>query len=190
MIRKLFTLAICCLTALSCSNKSNIRQQASKTAWELHQYIDGYGDSTNSSYVSVNGTGSFSNSATNNSKLEATLYVDKENINIRMFEYGVSKITCFDDDHRHATIYVKGKDNKEVHLGDWAAKFYDGDLELTNDARKKLMPILLAGGKVKFQIFFQGAQYNFTIPNTDGLKEMLDKTNIDHTEDLDSAAIM
>lgn len=190
MIRKLFTLAICCLTALSCNKKSNTSQQATKTAWELHQYIDGYGDSTNSSYVSVNGTGSFSNSVTNNSKLDATLYVDKENINIRMFEYGVSKITCFDDDHRHATIYVKGKSNKEVHLGDRAAKFYDGDLELTNDARKKLMPILLAGGKVKFQIFFQGAQYNFTIPNTDGLKEMLDKTNIDHSNDLDSAAIM
>lgn len=64
--------------------------------WTLKYYKDEFGEYSNDKYLVLTGSGVFSNSATTNSEMSAILFVDKENISLRLIEYRSSVVK--DDD--------------------------------------------------------------------------------------------
>lgn len=57
--------------------------------WNINSYIDQFGDSTDSKYISTGKQyGTFSNSATTNSNLEWKILVDDSSVSIFLYEYG------------------------------------------------------------------------------------------------------
>lgn len=77
--------------------------------WEKAYYVDSFGDYTNTSYLRLkNGLyGTFSNSATTNSRLKVQFLIDSPNeIAIKLFEYGTSEVKGYYSDPSYY-IYVK-----------------------------------------------------------------------------------
>ncbi len=57
--------------------------------WEVKYFVDDFGDPTNEGYISSNIIdGTFSNSATTNSKLKLYFIISNEDIGMKLFEYG------------------------------------------------------------------------------------------------------
>ena len=55
--------------------------------WELKYYKNEFGEYTNEKYLTIEGVGTFSNSAATNSELTALLFVEKNSIALRLIEY-------------------------------------------------------------------------------------------------------
>lgn len=60
--------------------------------WELHYYTDSFRQPTSEAFVMVLCDGVFSNSATSNSTLSASVVLDKETMSFVLFEYGNHKV--------------------------------------------------------------------------------------------------
>ena len=185
-----FLAALLALSLASCRQTSEKASSSQNTTWELTNYVDDFGEPTEDTYVQTNCEGYLQNDVTDNGSLEATLLIDKHNVRILVLEYGKFKVTSYRDFYeRKVSIRVRSGNKKDVNLGDTdAATFSDGYFVLSSSAKKKLMPILYAGGKVSFRIGFEGTAYYFTIPDTSGLKEVLQKTKMQEVEVKDSVA--
>ena len=102
-----------------------------KEIWQQNYYVDEFNNPTNQAYIK-NKTyfiGSFSNSATNNSKLYAYLLIDKDDVAIKMWEYGSYlvkgtsttsyNITILDDnDGKHYTSGTIYKNGDRIYFSD------------------------------------------------------------------------
>jgi len=75
------------------STTSNIDNTSdSESDWILKHYVDEFGDDTNEKYVSYVGLGTFSNTATTDSDLIVYVMVDREDVSIKLLEYGNSLV--------------------------------------------------------------------------------------------------
>lgn len=74
----------------------NLKPLVNTGKWTLKYYKDEFGEYSNDKYLVLSGSGVFSNSATTNSEMSAILFVDKENISLRLIEYRSSVVK--DDD--------------------------------------------------------------------------------------------
>lgn len=86
----------------------NIEPLVKTGKWELKYYRDEFGEFGNNSYLVLDGSGVFSNSATTNSEMSAILFVDKESVSLRLVEYRSSVVK--DDDL--FDLKVKDKDGE------------------------------------------------------------------------------
>lgn len=64
--------------------------------WQENYYVDDFGDKTDQKYESMSASGTFSNSATQNSKALYIFIKDDESVVINVYEYGTSLATSID----------------------------------------------------------------------------------------------
>lgn len=94
-------------TALGHTTDSGTCSRCGKqfSAWEVGEYVDEFQQPTGKKYMFVDAYGTFSNSATTNSKLYAAVQIDKNNIGIMLWEYGSSQVKgTFDYEDFNITI--------------------------------------------------------------------------------------
>lgn len=100
--------------------------------WESAFYVDEFNNPTNEAYMrnAENFVGTFSNSATTNSKLYARILIDVEDVAIRLWEYGSQEVNAYSTTYYNITFlddngtkhYSKGtmyKNGDRIHLEDW-----------------------------------------------------------------------
>ena len=74
--------------------------------WVTKNYVDEFNDPTYQQYISTNTllSGTFSNTATTNSKLQAKILVDSVHCSIMLFEYGNKQVKSNVDDEYKISI--------------------------------------------------------------------------------------
>ena len=100
--------------------------------WTSAFYVDEFQIPTDEAYITNSNyfSGTFSNSATTNSKLNASIIIDTDGIAIKLWENGNYlvkaystdnyKITILDDaGNKHNTTGTMYKDGDRIHLADW-----------------------------------------------------------------------
>ena len=113
--------------------------------WETQYYVDEFGDKTEDSYKTLIAEGTFSNSATHNSKLLGGFIWDEEGqtMAIRLLEYGRSLATTIES----TFITVKIKNPKgEVYTIKRVFYSKTGSLYFSEKRYKELMEVLNGEG--------------------------------------------
>lgn len=142
--------------------------------WEISAYMDEFREKTDKKYVRCQVFGTFSNSATTDSKLRVVLAIDTSNIQINLFEYA--------DNHPikgEGTVYFKIRDSRgEVH----EIRAYNNDKGATFVDEKYIQDIfnlLKLGGQIKFVAttdkYGSPSVYNFTIDDAESFEKALSK---------------
>ena len=121
--------------------------------WNIKYFVDDFGDPTDSGYISNNSriSGSFSNSATSNSKLNTYFIVsNKSNVAIKLFEYaGRNAVKAYGA--KQFSIIVKGGNGLRHSM---AGTMYEGgdrlyfDRSSKKNHTSKMHSILLNGGEI------------------------------------------
>lgn len=151
-------------TCLRCKNKTY-------GIWTKKYYIDRFGDSTNSPYITASFSGTFSNSATTNSKLTGYWIIDGDDFCLVLEEYGRSRVKCSYGTDKY-DILAKNKSGKTVEL---SAKISAGEDRIKFDQYRAVHELLSLGGKVDFYIEEKGntnTNYRFTIPDCSGFTNL------------------
>lgn len=159
----------------SSKQQSQVTKKPSPLQWRVTQYVDNFGDPTRTKYLTFEERvkGTFSNSATTNSKLDVIFLIDNAySIDIQLFHYGLNH----PEKYYWNTVYyifIKYGDNIQKRLKSVGYKGSDR-LSLTDTSSKILHDVLMQGGKIKFSIVNsedQNNTYNFVINDASGYKE-------------------
>lgn len=147
--------------------------------WKTGYYVDEFNDKTGETYAYVKVDGRFSNSATDDSYLEATVSVDSDSVEFYLLEYGSHKLTSLFSDPTY-TIRVKdGKDN--VHTFSGVLDESVARIVVYNPQHiEKLQSILMAGGNIRFSITDDNSastKYTFAI-NSSNSYDMLHRHTV------------
>lgn len=140
--------------------------------WEVANYVDEFGDLTGDKFLSeIIYDGKFSNSATTNSELTIKFLVDKDEVNIKLFEYGSKLVKLGIGGYRVSVKYdgkVETFNNIEL----------SGDrLVIKNHNAKKLLNIFKEYDNVKFYIDgYYSTEYNFTLKDNSGFNSIYNET--------------
>lgn len=114
--------------------------------WSLATYTDSFGDDTNEHFLFLVGKGTFSNTATTNSELSATLSIDTNSISIGLFEYN-SMLAKDDDICKIKVKYPNGV------TSDWVIQNnYSGRISLSNKQRQEFKEMAKEEGEISFSI--------------------------------------
>lgn len=144
--------------------------------WKIGQYVDEFGDKTNSKYVYTQLYGTFNNSATTNSELRVVIIFDKyDYARINLYEYGGNHPI-----KNEGFLDFKAQNPKKEILtfrtynddsGDNTVRSQDGEI-------KALKELLLKGGEIKFigvsNKYGSRSEYKFSIKNADYLNDALE----------------
>tara|TARA_B100002051_G_C16677273_1_gene607765 strand:- start:19 stop:633 length:615 start_codon:yes stop_codon:yes gene_type:complete len=148
--------------------------------WKLSYFVDDFGDPTNKGYIRNESyiKGRFSNSATTNSDLDVRFIITKDNVSIKLYEYGGNHPIKGRPLSHTYTIFVKhngkiakaGKRNNK----DFYGSNYSDRMSIRQS--KDFLKLLLQGGefKIKIKENDSSSQYNFTI-NADGFSNVYKK---------------
>jgi len=142
-----------------------IKERNDKGIWNVKHYVDEFGEATKEGYIQANIKGSFSNSATNNSKLNITfLITDSNDLDFQLYEYaGNNPVKSYGSDKYNVSIKdQEGKVHKLV------ATNYSDRLSFGKKHSKILHNIFLKGGLVKFSLYdinTPSSKYRFDIEN-------------------------
>ena len=153
---------------------STIVKRDSLGVWSITNYVNEFGEQIKDRFIFGTFSGRFSNSATENSKLNIHIMIDSESqICIKLFEYA-SNNPVKSGIEDHYKIKVKSSDNSTCIL---YANNYSDRLELNKKDSKKLSSMLKKGGKVAFYIVeiseYSGSTYNFEIFDASGYDKAL-----------------
>ncbi len=143
--------------------------------WEKAYYVDSFGDYTTTSYLRLkNGLyGTFSNSATTNSRLKVQFLIDSPNeMAIKLFEYGTSEVKGYYSD---SSYYIYVKDEAGVtHM--FTGKNSSDRIEISASDCPKLHKLLLENKILKFHITYQtNTSYNFTLNNDESYQKYFEE---------------
>lgn len=144
--------------------------------WETSYYVDEYGEATNTPYVWTELFGTFSNSATTDSRLKIAFAIDKDDIRIQLYEYAGNHPIKGEG---IVSFKIKDSDGKEYKITAYNNK--TGDTSVKTEDLETLKKILLNGGEIKFFATageYSRSVYKFTIPNADFLENALIKSGI------------
>lgn len=146
------------------------------TNWTVLPFVDAFGDETSGTYIgSSEISGSFSNTATNNSDLTVFVFYDEQfGFSFRLLEYGNHKATFLASDNPHLYFkldestyilsFVKGRlTNSDLSISD--PEFQTKSASLFRDT-------LLSGGSLPCVIINHNSEYSFTIDGS-GFSEAL-----------------
>lgn len=154
--------------------------------WELTYYVDKFQMPTDEAYIRntylLNGT--FSNTATNNSKLRIRFLIDEGSVAFMLYEYGDNQVkNGYSSDNEDYNIYVL--DSTGVQHKFWGYIRPNGDRIFIDDETYNLretsadfLNILKQGGQIRFYVEESdrtSTQYNFTIDNATGFAAAYDK---------------
>jgi hypothetical protein len=137
--------------------------------WGVGHYVDEFGEQTKEGYITNSSyiKGFFSNTATQNSKLNITFLINSSSkISIQLYEYaGNNPVKAYSS--KSYRILVQDKEGKRLKL---RATNYSDRLRIGTTDSRKLNKALLKGGIIKFKIYeieTPTTQYEFTILNAD-----------------------
>lgn len=143
--------------------------------WKVVTYVDDFGDPTDEKYIGnkLRLTGTFSNSATEDSELHARFLVENESeICMMLYEYGGNNPVKGSSDTYKIKIKPSSGEPIELSAKNWSDRICFGPAH-----SKKLTDLMLAGGKLKFSIIETGgyskSSYKFTIENADGFDQAM-----------------
>ena len=116
-MKKLLTIIFAVVTLLSaivvlpaCTNNSNSSNNnnppQTQETWAIKYYVDNFDQPTDQAYI-TNTTyfiGTFSNSATTDSKLKVQFIIDESAIGIKLWEYGSQLVKCYTKRNYKITI--------------------------------------------------------------------------------------
>ena len=152
--------------------------------WEIKYFVDEFGDKTNEPYITnrLGIYGTFSNSATENSRLRVDFLISKIfdlekngfNITIQLYEYAGNNPV---KDGGAYYLIVEDRDGLRQELeasndsGD-RMRFHSYSFRGEETDNKKMQKILLKGGIIRFVIkentkYSAPSEYKFTIENAD-----------------------
>ena len=116
--------------------------------WEITYYVDEFGQYTNEAYIRNKNyfVGTFSNSATTNSKLYAQLLIDANYVAIRLLEYGSHLVKASSTTY-YSITYLDEAGRKYSSTG---AMYKNGDRILLDD--RKLLQLLEENDSVDIYI--------------------------------------
>jgi len=129
-------------------------------AWEIHNYIDEFGEEGSGKYLSIMGKGTFSNSATTGSRMAAILFVSKSGgMSFRLIEYNSSIVKS--DDSYDCKIKDAAGDVITMVLrnNDESGNMFSWNEEENNNLHKAL----LKGGDITVSI---RERYAYSTPDT------------------------
>ena len=98
--------------------------------WEIGHYVDEFQEETEEKYIKQSALGTFSNSATTNSDLVAHILVDKNDIRLRLQEYG----RRYAKDDESIRFRVKSGDSLVTEFSMWVNR--DGYVEFLSYDKK------------------------------------------------------
>lgn len=134
--------------------------------WEVAYYVDDFKDYTDQAYLRNKNRirGTFSNSATTNSNLEARFLIDsRDEVSFMLYEYGYSQVKESDTDY---WVRIKTEDGKTELL---SGKMYSDRVTLDKEGSNKVFDAFCAGGTVKFYVQerneYSKSTYNFEVDN-------------------------
>ena len=146
--------------------------------WMVKYYVDEFKQPTDEAYIANSEwfEGTFSNTATTNSRLRASLLIEKDSFGIKLLEYGDNVVKGYQrDGHKYTVVALvdgeKTQGNGTLYKGSSVIWLRD---ECTNDFLD-----LLKSGK-EMQIYLKQIDYNdtylFTIPASSGFADMYQAT--------------
>ena len=150
--------------------------------WKIMNFVDDFGDTTDEVYLTTETdlSGTFSNSATTNSKLTAQILVPYKKVHLFMQEYGSLPVKGSIFKIRYKIIAKMADGTTE----DWGSAWNYSDRIIFNSKQSKKIIITLASGKA-FKISLQentpnefasnSASYVVVIPQSVGFSTMFKK---------------
>lgn len=144
--------------------------------WKTSYYVDEYGEATQTPFVKTELYGTFSNSATTDSRLKILFLIDKDDARIQLYEYAGNHPIKGEG---VVSFRIKDSNGKEYKI----SAFNDsaGNTSVKTEHLETFKNILLNGGELKFYAIageYTRSVYNFTIPNADFLENALIKSGI------------
>ena len=118
--------------------------------WEPGEYVDEFKIPTGNKYIVTSSVGVFSNSATNNSELYASVQIDRNNIGIMLWEYGSYLVKGVFDYENYDIIILDTRGTRYTFTG----TIYDGGTRVyfRDSDRSKIIDILKQEGTIKFYL--------------------------------------
>lgn len=151
--------------------------------WNVDKYVDDFGDSTKHGYVHAEVYGTFSNSATTDSKLRVKFLIDDNSMRIQLYEYGGNHPIKGEG---FLNFKAKSSDGKLVafktYNNDSGNNIYDDTFNDTNGyiSLDELIDFIDENKMIKFVAEtskYSISEYKFTIPDGSRLKDALNKAN-------------
>lgn len=165
--------------------------------WKIRYFVDRFGDKTNEAYITNKNRirGTFSNSATTNSKLDVIFIISSpSDIAIKLFEYAHNnpvreKSYMYND----FNVYAKDKNGESItyedHYNDgrkvnviMRANLKEDRLVFNKESTPALNKALLKGGKIRFNIEKASRgplpEYSFILGNADYYDNALKKLSV------------
>ena len=138
------------------------------SAWDIGEYTDEFKQPTGKKYMITDAFGTFSNSATTNSKLYAALQINKDDIGIMLWEYGSSLVKGIFDYEDYDITILDENNNKHYFTG----TIYDGGTRIYFDDSDRNAILNLLKNNDSLKIYLKSGKYTistylFTI-NTNG----------------------
>lgn len=139
---------VACSVADGNLNSSGNSGNSSNDVWQINYYVDEFNNPTNDAYITNKKafSGTFSNSATTNSKLDARILIDKNGISIKLYEYGTLEVKAYSTE-TYNIIFLEENGNKHNSIG---IMYENGDrIKLTDNL---LMTLINSNKTIKVHI--------------------------------------
>jgi len=139
--------------------------------WEIDFTVDDFGDKTDDAYIVGEFAGTFSNTATNSSRLIVYVYYIDGIFRFRFLEYGNHRAIHYKNDAMTIQFKVDGETTKVFTL--WAYGESNADLRFLYDEDvSTFLSILKEGGEISTVAKIGNSKYNFDIDADDFAKTL------------------
>ena len=145
--------------------------------FHIEYFVDSFGDPTAKGYISQKNisNGTFSNSATTNSKMQWYLILSKDQAAIVIFEYNSTRITGSSGYPDVYNIAMKTSDGK---IYNFTGKNYSDRISIDKKDLEAFTEVFLKEGDIKISIkensVYSSSTYNLGSINCNGMKELFD----------------
>ena len=164
----LLLLLVCPLTSRAEEQKEN--------KWLIGSYVDKFDRPTGKKYITTENyiEGTFSNSATTDSRLEVILVMDKEHIFFRLYEYGDNQVDNYYSKDKYYSLSIL--DSKDIEH-EISCYFCSEGTDLIVEDKDEFCRALEYGGKTMFYIEEKDgmSKYKFTVNFEDDFEKMYAK---------------
>lgn len=160
------------------SNGTCTRCGVSFSKWEKRYYVDEFNNPTNNAFIAPTNksSGTFSNSATTNSRLTAYIRVNSDDCEIMLWEYGSSLVKAYSTTDYDITVLLPNGTKKY-----FTGTMYKNGTVICFDNYNEIITLLKnADGILKFHIkedskYGVNSSYLFEV-NTSGFKDLFNNT--------------
>lgn len=126
--------------------------------WEKGNYVDEFQNPTDKKYIICDANGTFSNSATTNSTLSASLQIDLSNIGIMLWEYNSHLVKGIYDYENYSISILDNNGTKHTFTG----TIYQGGTRIyfSADDRDSVISLLLNNSEI--EIYVKSTKYSIS----------------------------